>query len=333
MDLILGVRVLPPVNGLSAMLAIEIGLTGNSPGDQVRELAGNAPWMLLLGAGYVFDVRPDPGVPVTLAVEERDVEVAPEDAPQGRILGRVIDSETGTPVGDARVDYPGRDVTSQVADSNGRFRSPPFEPGQTVTMELSAEDYQRGSCEVAFDTEGSDVEVECPIEANPEPVVVEDSEVVVLEKINFAFDSDEILPSSFGLLDSLARTFRRHPEIRLVEVQGHTDNVGSPSYNRALSQRRAEAVVRALTERDVEAERFRAQGYGFDQPVAPNTTDANRAKNRRVQFIIVERDVDDGNDQEVVEDASGTSEAPNSDAEGQESEPGGEPSTGDSGTP
>ena len=319
MDLVLGVRVLPPVRGLSAMLAIEIGLTGNSPGDQVRELAGNAPWMLLVGAGYAFDVRPDPGVPVTLEVEDREVEVAPEDAPQGRVVGRVVDSETGTPVPDARVDYPGRDVTSQLANPDGRFRSSPFEPGQTVIMELTAPDYQSGTCEAVFDADGSDVEVDCPLEANPEPIVVEESEVVVLEKINFAFDSDEILPSSFGLLDSLGRTFRRHPEIRLVEVQGHTDNVGSPSYNRALSQRRAEAVVRALTERDVDATRLRARGYGFDEPVAPNTTDENRAKNRRVQFIIVERDADLTDVGEAVQDASEDSPGPNADETGQES--------------
>jgi outer membrane protein OmpA-like peptidoglycan-associated protein len=108
-------------------------------------------------------------------------------------------------------------------------------------------------------------------------------------RINFATDSHEILPSSFGLMTEIADVLIRNAEITSLEIQGHTDNQGAAAHNMELSQQRADSVLRWLSEHGVSASRMTAQGYGMTRPLVPNITPANRARNRRVQFVIVER--------------------------------------------
>jgi outer membrane protein OmpA-like peptidoglycan-associated protein len=74
-----------------------------------------------------------------------------------------------------------------------------------------------------------------------------------------------------------------------VEVQGHTDNVGSKLSNKLLSQSRADAVRKALVKRGIDKARLVAKGFGQDVPIADNATDAGRQENRRVQFKIVDK--------------------------------------------
>jgi OOP family OmpA-OmpF porin len=78
----------------------------------------------------------------------------------------------------------------------------------------------------------------------------------------------------------------RNPQVRTVQIQGHTDNRGEPSANLDLSQRRAEAVVQWLVAAGVSADRMTAKGFGDTRPLVPNLTNSNRARNRRVQFMI-----------------------------------------------
>ena len=91
-------------------------------------------------------------------------------------------------------------------------------------------------------------------------------------------------------LTEIADTLIRHPEIRRVEVQGHTDNSGTPEHNKVLSEQRAEAVRAWLVQHGVAADRLVARGYGQEKPLVPNVTAGNRARNRRVQFIILEKE-------------------------------------------
>ena len=77
------------------------------------------------------------------------------------------------------------------------------------------------------------------------------------------------------------------PDNRMA-VQGHTDNRGSAAYNRELSQRRAQAVVKYLTDKGIAPERLDAKGFGPDRPVATNDTAEGRAQNRRVEFKVLE---------------------------------------------
>src|SRR5262249_30686105 len=79
------------------------------------------------------------------------------------------------------------------------------------------------------------------------------------------------------------------PEIRRIEIQGHTDNVGGKDYNQELSQQRANAVKEYLVKLGVEAGRLDTKGYGETKPIAPNINEQGKAKNRRVQFMILEQ--------------------------------------------
>lgn len=74
-----------------------------------------------------------------------------------------------------------------------------------------------------------------------------------------------------------------------IRIAGHTDNIGSNIYNEELSARRAEAVVNYLIDKGISPERLEFKGYGSRQPVADNTTEEGRAKNRRTELEIISR--------------------------------------------
>jgi len=119
-------------------------------------------------------------------------------------------------------------------------------------------------------------------------VVVTEKEIRITQQIQFAFNKAVIRPGiSFKILDEVVQVLQDNPKISL-EVQGHTDNVGGDAYNMRLSQARADAVRAYLVSKGIAPSRLVAKGYGFHQPLVPNTTAANRELNRRVQFIRTE---------------------------------------------
>lgn len=128
----------------------------------------------------------------------------------------------------------------------------------------------------------------CP--GDPQRVIIEDGQLQILEKIYFEFDSANIQERSHAVLDEVAKTLEGHPQIMQVRVEGHTDSRGSDRYNMGLSKRRAASVVRYLvTEAGVSGDRLTAEGYGETRPLIPDAkTEEEHAKNRRVEFHIVE---------------------------------------------
>jgi OOP family OmpA-OmpF porin len=107
-----------------------------------------------------------------------------------------------------------------------------------------------------------------------------------LPTLLFDFGSAELVAEAARELDGLASTLVRHPTLRL-EVAGHSDAVGPPELNQALSEQRAEAVASYLSQRGVDRSRLTVKGYGFQHPVAPGATRAANAQNRRVNLRIV----------------------------------------------
>ncbi len=107
---------------------------------------------------------------------------------------------------------------------------------------------------------------------------------IALYGILFDFDRSTLQQSSNKQLQDVLTLLATNPELRL-EIQGHTDSDGSADYNLQLSERRAESVRQYLILFGVDSGRLRAKGYGETMPVAPNDSDENKAKNRRVELV------------------------------------------------
>lgn len=103
--------------------------------------------------------------------------------------------------------------------------------------------------------------------------------------VNFAVGSPEITDEFARTLDGVAQLINEHPEIQLLEIQGHTDNTGSDAINVPLSKARAESVKNYLVSRGVDASRLEANGYASTKPVASNATPEGRYQNRRVDIV------------------------------------------------
>ena len=104
--------------------------------------------------------------------------------------------------------------------------------------------------------------------------------------ITFGFDSAQLQPQFYPVLDNVARTLNEYNQT-IVEVAGHTDSVGTDAYNQRLSEQRANAVSSYLGSKGLMRDRFIVVGAGESRPVASNETDAGRAQNRRVEITLV----------------------------------------------
>jgi outer membrane protein OmpA-like peptidoglycan-associated protein len=106
-----------------------------------------------------------------------------------------------------------------------------------------------------------------------------------MQGIQFESGKYIIKPISFKILNDIAMALQNNPTY-LIEIQGHTDNVGKPETNRLLSENRAQAVKTYLESKGVDSKRLTTHGYGDVVPLADNKTSAGRALNRRVEFIV-----------------------------------------------
>ncbi|TES92712.1 MAG: hypothetical protein E3J87_04555 [Candidatus Cloacimonadota bacterium] len=111
-------------------------------------------------------------------------------------------------------------------------------------------------------------------------------QVIVLRGIYFDTGKATIRPESYPVLDDAVRVLQANPKA-IVEIAGHTDSVGSDSYNRGLSDRRANSVKNFLISRGVAYNRLQAMGYGESMPIASNATRDGRQMNRRIEFRVL----------------------------------------------
>ena len=179
-----------------------------------------------------------------------------------------LDKEPNTPIG-AKVDAQGRSMDSDgdgVPD--GIDKCPNTPPGLKV------------------DATG------CPIEVSEKETELLDTGMIRLQDINFETGKAVIKPESFPALDDVAKVLIQYPMLT-IEVGGHTDNTGTKAKNVTLSEQRAKSVLGYLEQKYplLDASHFTAVGYGPDVPVASNGTALGRAKNRRVEFRVTNKDV------------------------------------------
>jgi outer membrane protein OmpA-like peptidoglycan-associated protein len=141
--------------------------------------------------------------------------------------------------------------------------------------------------------QGAKVDVNgCPIEIMERETEMLDTGMIRLQNVNFETAKAELLPEDFATLDVVGEVLVKWPALR-VEIGGHTDSRGSATKNQKLSEARASAVLTYLTQKfpTLKAEQFTVKGYGKSKPVAPNNNELNMARNRRVEFVVENKDV------------------------------------------
>jgi outer membrane protein OmpA-like peptidoglycan-associated protein len=208
--------------------------------------------------------------------------------PKVGIIDGYVFSASG-PVAGARIELAGPTTRKLISDTNGAFKVGDALPGE-YSARIVADKYMVKLTSFAVEVkETTNVKVELSETARESLVTVEEKEIKIEQQINFGTNSATIKPNSTPLMTQIADAFLRYPEIRLVEIQGHTDSRGNDQYNLDLSQRRAESVRAWLTNAGVSADRLEAKGYGETLPLKSNRTRDGRASNRRVQFIIKQR--------------------------------------------
>jgi len=110
------------------------------------------------------------------------------------------------------------------------------------------------------------------------------------EQVHFKTDKSNILPKSFPTLNEVVTVLNAHPEIKKLQIEGHTDSRATDAYNQKLSERRAKSVYDYLVKKGISADRLTWVGYGETRPIATNDTVEGRAMNRRTVLRILEVD-------------------------------------------
>ena len=118
--------------------------------------------------------------------------------------------------------------------------------------------------------------------------LIEVNAAIVLKNIFFDYNKFELKSESQVELDRLVQLMTDNPTVK-IQVEGHTDNIGNAADNLKLSDNRAKAVMSYLVSKSIKADRITAKGYGATKPVADNTSEQNRAQNRRTEIKITSK--------------------------------------------
>ncbi|MCU0694471.1 MAG: OmpA family protein, partial [Polyangiaceae bacterium] len=201
-----------------------------------------------------------------------DVNCSLEAMPKvGNVVGRVTDAKTNSGVANVSLlvtDSEGKQRNVST-DNSGNFRIDGLKPGE-IGVKVEAADYLM-RVETARVESRKDSRLEVGLTPRPRQpkVMVTKTQIIIREQVHFETDSAVIKGDSNTLLEEVADVLNRNPEIRKVEVQGHTDNTGTGAHNQTLSEQRAAAVKDWLVAHGVDASRLESKGYGQTRPVAP----------------------------------------------------------------
>ena len=248
---------------------------------------GAAPGMAPMGPGPTMAPAPAGNQPTIVNIT-CELEALPK---VGNIVGGLVDGESNQPVSTASVkitDKLNRELELS-ADATGAFRFENVPPG-AAKITVTAQGYFTSVTELEVKPQ-EDLKATISLNKRPKTpnVTVAANEVKLKKQVHFAHDAATIEPDSASLLEEIADVLKTRTEIAKMEIQGHTDNTGSPVYNQRLSQQRADAVRDALLKLGIDGSRMEAKGYGQDKPLVPNVSPANRARNRRVQLMITQK--------------------------------------------
>lgn len=205
------------------------------------------------------------------------------------LKGTLID-EKGNPISGAKIDInyndSGETETFDVNDDDGKYAAVvKVRNKQDITVSINKEGMAYNAKiiekEVFENTKSTNIQA-----GNIKTDSLISGKAYDLDEIYFSTDSWELNKRSILLLNGFSGYLKKNPTLK-ISVNGHTDDVGDDEQNRILSQKRAETVKSYLIEKGVNSAQVEAIGYGETKPRVPNNSDANRAKNRRTEFVIL----------------------------------------------
>ncbi len=240
-----------------------------------------------LGAAKPLNIGSDQ----ILLAWENNTEYAPEPEPeieQNTILkGVILDAVTLEPL-QATIEIVDNTKNELMAEFESNSSTGAYlislKPGMNYGISVNKQGY-------LFHSENFEIPQEAVAKKIQKDILLKKVEVgikIVLTNIFFDFNKATLRTESIAELDRLYKLLVDISTLK-IEISGHTDNVGSATYNQQLSENRAKSVVNYLTEKGIAVERLQYKGYGFTQPVATNDTPEGRQINRRTEFKVLEK--------------------------------------------
>ncbi len=204
----------------------------------------------------------------------------------------VVRDANGHPLGGAEIRYEGLDTAATGTKAPGLAGSARSNPvtgefqltlpaGAKYTLHAERDSYFPTSENIDLTQLKSYKELSRDLTLNK----IQTGATITLHNVFFETNKSDLLPASDEELNRLVQLLADHPEFHL-EIAGFTDSTGSVAHNHGLSKARAQAVANYLAQHGIAATRLSAIGFGAEKPVAPNATEAGRAQNRRVEFIL-----------------------------------------------
>lgn len=226
---------------------------------------------------------------VLFAYNSRDIfpALAPRIEQNTVLEGLILDETTLQPV-QATIEITDNSKSELLASFESNSTSGSYlitlKPGINYGITVSCPEYM-------FHSENFNIPDDAEARKIKKDILMKKMEVgvkIVLNNIFFDFNKATLRSESVAELDRVTKLMKDTPSLK-IEISGHTDNVGTASYNQKLSRERAKSVVDYLLRQNVSADRLVFQGYGMEQPIADNKTAEGRQQNRRTEFKVLEK--------------------------------------------
>jgi outer membrane protein OmpA-like peptidoglycan-associated protein/tetratricopeptide (TPR) repeat protein len=203
------------------------------------------------------------------------------------VKGSLTDENTNEVIRDAKIEIKNvetKEIKEIPIDNNTGNYVFTMVMKSDYTMTVKKQDYTYVTKYIGRD----DVNFSTPVSMDMELKQIEVGKTYNLDDIYFATDSDQLTETSIKVVDGFFEFLHDNPNV-IIEIQGHTDNVGGDEYNLKLSQARAKTVYNLLIKLGIPSNQMSYRGYGENQAIADNTTEEGRAKNRRTVFLIISK--------------------------------------------
>lgn len=245
--------------------------TTNKKGMLVAKISAGQYHMQLSHPDYIATIHdyqhPEWGDTITLTMQPR---------PDFKFYVRDAKSDSLVAANITFINSNGATVATVKTDSITGFAKLRLPLNTQIKIRIEADNY------LTFTDNVSDIGAEVMYKI--EPIIKK--RAIILHNLFFATNKTTILPESESAMQNLYELMAENPELR-IRITGHTDNVGTNIDNQKLSEGRAKSVKDNLVQRGISAERIETDGKGETQPITTNDTEEGRAKNRRVEFVIL----------------------------------------------